>query len=958
MINSRLYLQKAFFVISIFILVLGIIDVNAVVVSSNDTLSTLNIPQDTLSTVNLPLDSLPHDSLSADSISTDSLAEQKKEMLDAEVQYQARDSIVFLMDGTGFLYGEGKVKYLQSKPIELEAEYIRFKLDSSTIYAIGTTDSLGNPIGDPIFKDGEESYASKYMSYNFKTKKGFVRGVVTQQDEGYIIADQTKMFEDQSFFMKGGKYTTCDNHDHPHFYLQLTKAKLQPGSHMAAGPAYLVLADVPLPLAVPFGFFPITKKYASGIIMPQFGEELERGLFLKNGGYYWAINDYIDLEILGEFYTKGTWAISLASQYRLRYKFSGSLNLSYREDVRGEKNMPDYSKAKNFRVTWRHQQDAKASQYSSFSASVDFSTSGYNTSNINNYYNPAEQSKNVTSSSINYTQRFPESPWSISLNASLTQRTQDSTISLTLPTLSVNMSQVYPFKRKKPIGKERWYEKIRLSYSMTASNSINTKENMLFKSSFVRDWRNGVKHSLPISASFTFFKYINFSISESYTERWYFNRIHRDWDITHQEEVQDTTYGFYRVYDFNTNASFSTKLYGYYTPIRKWFGDYVDRIRHVMTPSISFSYHPDFGSDLFKFYDSYTKTVVDKNSIHPISQEEIIYSPYSQGMYGVPGRGVSSTLSFGLQNNVEMKVKDKNDTTGMSYKKVSLIDNFSLNWGYNFAADSMNWSNLSVAIRLKLTKRFSLNLSGQFDPYRYLPNDRGNIVRTGQLHWNHGEMMHFKGTRTSFSYTFNNDTFKRKEKKKKDNDEDPDGLGMDAAMADPLDPNAHIERDPITGEPIDDIFGNKDEDEEEEGGEDGEEDRGGYAPIKIPWSLTLNYSFGFVERMTKENYNPNTSAYNLKYTHNLTFSGSIQPTAKWRMNFSGSVDLEHWKITQTSLSIYRDLHCWSISASVSPFGLYKSFMVTIGANASMLRDLKYDKRSGKSANINWLDKQK
>ena len=335
---------------------------------------------------------------------------------------------------------------------------------------------------------------------------------------------------------------------------------------------------------------------------------------------------------------------------------------------------------------------------------------------------------------------------------------------------------------------------------------------MLFKSSFVRDWRNGVKHTLPISASFTFFKYINFSISENYTERWYFNRIYRDWDITRQEEVQDTTYGFYRVYDFSTSASLSTKLYGYYTPIRKWFGDYVDRIRHVMTPSISFSYHPDFGSDLFKFYDSYTKTIVDKNSVHPISQEEVIYSPYSQGMYGVPGRGVSSTLNFGVQNNVEMKIKDKNDSTGMTYKKVSLIDNFSLNWGYNFAADSMNWSNLSVSIRLRLTKRFSLNLSGQFDPYRYLPNERGSIIRTGQLHWNHGEPMHFKGTHTSFSYTFNNDTFKRKDKKKKKDIEEEE-TGLDAAMADPLDPNAHIERDPITGEPLDEMFGNKDEEE-------------------------------------------------------------------------------------------------------------------------------------------------
>lgn len=885
--------------------------------------------------------------MSADSAVVDSAAVPKPAVLDAEVQYQARDSIVFYADGTGFLYGEGKVKYLQSRPIELEAEYIRFKLDSSTVYAIGGVDTLGNPVGNPIFRDGPEEYSSKYMSYNFESKRGYVKGVVTQQGEGYIVANETKMMDDQSFFMRNGRYTTCDDHDHPHFYLNITKGKMKPGSFVAAGPAYMVLADVPLPLAVPFGFFPFTSKYSSGVIVPQFGEELERGLFVKNGGYYWAINDYVDLEILGEIYTKGTWGVSLASKYALRYKFSGNIMATYREDVRGEKFMPDYSKARNFRLSWQHRQDPKASQYSSFSASVDFSTSGYNTSNINNYYNPAEQSKNITSSSVNYTQRFPDSPWSISINANLTQRTQDSTISLTLPSLNVNMSQVYPFKRKNHVGKERWYEKIRLSYTMTASNSIDTKERDFLTSSFVRDWKNAVRHQLPISASFTLFKYLNLSFNENYTERWYFNKINRDWDVARQQEVSDTTFGFYRVYDFSTSASMSTKLYGYYTPLRKLFGDYVDRIRHVLTPTVSYSYHPDFGSPLFKFYDSYTKTLVDKNSLNPVSEEEVVYSPYSHGMYGVPGRGTSSTLSFGIQNNVEMKVKDRSDSTGMSYKKVSLIDNLSVNWGYNFAADSMNWSNLSVSVRLKFTKRLALNLSGQFDPYRYVYNEVGGIVRSNQLRWNYGQAMHFKGTRTSFSYTFNNDTFKRKDKKNKRDDEADQG---DAHLDDPLNPNANQDVDPITGQPIDNMFGNGDDKKTEKNAD-------GYEKLEIPWSFTVNYSLGFTERMTKEFYSEKLKAYKLQFTHNLTFSGSIQPTPKWRLNFSGSIDLTELKITQTSLSIYRDLHCWSMSASVSPFGLYKSFLVTVGVNASMLRDLKYEKRSDSSARINWLDKE-
>lgn len=894
------------------------------------------------------VDGVVMDSTAVDSTAVDS-AGVEEPLLDAEVQYQARDSIVFFADGTGFLYGEGDIKYLQPRPIQLQAEYIRFKLDSSTIYAVGGVDSVGDAVGNPVFTEGEDSYESKYMSYNFKTRKGYVKGVVTQQDEGFIIANETKMMEDKSFFMKGGKYTTCDDHDHPHFYLHITKGKMKPGGYVAAGPAYMVLADVPLPLAVPFGFFPMTKKYSSGVIVPQFGDENERGLFMKNGGYYWAINDYVDLEVLGEIYTKGTWAVSLASKYTLRYKFSGNVSASYREDVRGEKNTKDYSKARNFKLSWQHRQDPKASQYSSFSASVDFSTSGYNTSNINNYYNPAEQSKNITSSSINYTQRFPDSPWSISLNGSLTQRTEDSTISVTLPSVNVNMSQVYPFKRKNPVGKERWYEKIRLSYTMTLSNSIDTKESLLLRSSFVKDWKNAVRHQLPISASFTLFKYLNLSLSQNYTERWYFNRIDRDWDVSAQEEVLDTTYGFYRVYDFSSSASLSTKLYGYYTPLRKLFGDYVDRIRHVVTPSVSFSYHPDFESPLFKFYDTYTRTVVDKNSLNVVSEEEVTYSPYSHGMYGVPGRGTSSSLNFSIQNNIEMKVKDRSDSTGMRYKKVSLIDNFKIDWGYNFAADSMNWNNLALSLRLKITKKFSINLSGQFDPYRYVYNDKGTIVRSNQLRWDHGQAMHFKGTRTSFSYTFNNNTFKKKTKEEKDAE---DRNATDPANENPLDPNSNEPVDPITGQPVSDMFGG---DKEKGKNKRDNDDNDGYEKIEIPWSLTLNYSMGLTERQTKEFYSEKLKAYKLQFTHNLTFSGSIQPTPKWRLNFSGSVDLNAWKITQTSLSIYRDLHCWSISASVSPFGLYKSFLVTIGVNAAMLRDLKYEKRSDNSSRIDWLE---
>lgn len=898
--------------------------------------------------------SLPHSADTTDTATTDSVVVrtpvERKPYLEAEVQYEAQDSIVFFADGTGYLYNNAKVKYMQPKPIELNAKYIRFVMDSSTVHAIGGVDSVGNAEGEPVFRDGQDEYQSKYMSYNFNTKRGYVRGVVTQQAEAYIVSDETKMYEDQRVYMRGGRLTTCDHHDHPHFYMQLTKAKMQPNSYLATGPAYFVLGDVPLPLAVPFGFFPITSKETSGIIMPTFGEELERGLFLKNGGYYWAINDYVDLEILGELYTKGTWAVTLNSKYALRYKFNGNISISYREDVTGEKNMPDYRKAQNFKVSWRHQQDAKASQYSSFSASVDFTTSGYNTSNINNYYNPVEQSKNITSSSVNYTQRFPNSKWSLSVNAQLTQRTQDSTISLTIPSFTVNLSQIYPFKRKNPVGRERWYEKIYLSYTMAFNNQITCKENQFLHSNFLRDWKNGVKHTFNIGASYTLFKYINMSVSAGGNWRWYFSKIDRDWDVATQRETQDTTYGFYNVYDVNAQASLSTKLYGFYTPIRKLFGDRVDRIRHLMTPSVRFTYSPDFSDEKFGMYRTYDKTIVDHNSRRPISHETVRYSPFSHGIFGVPGAGTTSRITFQIDNNVEMKVKDRKDTTGLTYKKVSLIDLFSVGWGYNFAADSLRWDNLTTKLRIKITKGLTLNLNTSFDPYQWLPDERGRIVHSNRLHWDHHEPMHFTGFGTTFSYTFNNDTFKKKNKDdKKDDEANPGGdVEIDPATGQPKDPNVEI--DPVTGQPK----YNFDKDDKKK---KLDADADGYDKLDIPWSLTLSYTFNYKEYRNKDYYDAARHVYRLRYTHSMSITGSIKPTPKWNISMNAYFDLTALKVTSLTMTVDRDLHCWRLSASISPVGLYKSFLVTVGISANILKDVKYEKRSDQSSNVNWLDKK-
>lgn len=858
-----------------------------------------------------------------DTTSNQNTAKTSASKINARVDYQARDSILLFENGTGFLYGKASVDYQLKSPVQLEAEIIRMVMDSSLVYAEGIVDSVGDQIGFPIFREGADEYRARSLKYNFNSRKGYIRRGITQQGDGYIVADESKKGADDMLFMRNGKYTTCDNHDHPHFYIQLTKAKVKPQHYVAAGPAYLVIEDVPLPIAVPFGFFPFTKSYSSGIIMPSYGDDFTRGFYLKNGGYYFALSDYFDLELTGDIYTKGTWALYARSTYKKRYKFRGSINMSYRNDVTGIKGLPDYSQSRNFRMSWTHSQDSKASLYSTFSASVDFATSGYTHSNINHYYNANELAKNTTSSSISYTQRFPESPWSISVTAMLTQRTKDSVINLNLPNMTFSMSRIYPFKKKNRVGKERWYEKIYMSYTGTFSNSIETKENLLFKTKFSK-WRNGFKHQLPIGASFNIFKYISISPTFNFNYKWYFSREERSWDEKNQKEIIDTTAGFYNVYDFSLGVSMQTKIYGFYTPIRKIFGDKVDRIRHIITPSISFNYHPDFSDPLFKFYKTYTQTIIDKNNINRIQTKDVMYSPYANSLYGVAGKGTSGSLGFSLANNLEMKVKDTSDSTKTNaYKKISLIDNFSISGSYNFAADSMKLGNFSTNLRLKITKKFSINLSGAFDPYKYALNDNGNPVHINQLR----KFPRFLGTGTSFQYTFNNDTFKRKDKKE-DEDNVADQIDDGSEDFDNEENNADFKND------------KKKKDAEEE-------DDDGYQKVNIPWSLSVNYSI----RWGQSNiFNKEKMEYDRKFTHNLSISGSISPTPQWHVSYSLSYDFNAMKVTSTNISINRDLHCWVLSASMSPFGLYKSYTVTVGVKSSMLRDLKYEKRSDNSDN--------
>ena len=875
-----------------------------------------------------------------------SMALWAEQELTSPVHYHSYDSVIMLKNGTAFLHGSGELKY---ESMTLTSEFIRMNMDSSMIYACGVYDSLEYEWkGKPVFKDGKDEYQTNEITYNIKTQKGYIRHVVTQNGEGYIIADKTKKLPDNEMLMAGGQYTTCDDHDHPHFYLKMTKAKVKTGDYIASGPAYMVVGDVPLPLAIPFGFFPFTNKYSSGLIMPNFGDDYTRGLYLSNLGYYFAINDYMDLEITGDIYSRGTWAIRAKTKYIWRYRFNGSLSINYRNDVTGDRGMPDYSAKKNFSVQWTHSQDAKFNPYCTFSASVNFSTSGYNRSNINSYYNSELLSENTKSSQINYTQRFPDAPWTISMSANLTQRTSDSTISMTAPQLTVSMSSQYPFKlwrqatlkRKGQVaGKEKWYEKIKMSYNMTGKIAINSvKEKDFLKTNFLRDWTTGISHSLPINATFTVFKYLNITPTINIRDRMYFSRVDRHWNNETNALEMDTTTGFYNVFDFDMGVNLSTKLYGFYTPLKKLFpNSKVEKFRHVFTPTLSFSYHPNFEDEMWGYYGRYDQPTV-KNGDTTYTQQ--IYSRYPNGPYGNAPRGMAAALNFGVDNNLEVKVVNKEDTTGKNpYRVISLIDKFAVTGGYNFAVDSMNWSLFQVNLRLKFPKlnNYTLNLSTALDPYMYQLNEAGKPVRTNKQYWHNHRFPHWSGLRWNFSYTFNNQTIK-KWKEKINGRKPKNESGTDPPNEEGMSP---IEKD---GEGMDKNA--KQESKKEEVEDDG------YIKTEFPWSISLSYSLAYT---SGSEFDYEKMYYKMKFTHSLSLNGNIGLGKGWKVSANMTYNFDYKKVTACTINISRDLHCWNMTASINPIGPFKSYTFHIGVNASILSDLKYDKSSNSSTNsrVTW-----
>lgn len=882
--------------------------------------------------VSLSAHAIQPDTTMQDTLSADT-ASRSKSSLDMPVSYSAEDSITFdYARSRANLYGASKVNY---QNLELEADIIRISIDSSLVHATGRTDSVGNVTGKPLFRQGQDEYEPDSMSYNFKTRKAFISNVYTQQGEGFMKSMDGKRDSSGTMYVKKAFYSTCDA-EHPHFYLNMTRAKMRPGKDIVFGPTYLVVEDIPLPLAIPYGFFPFKSKYSSGFIMPSYGDETSRGFYLRDGGYYFAFNDYVDAKVLGEIYTKGSWALSLQSNYRKRYRFNGNLFLSYQYTQTGEKNMPDFAISKSFKVVWSHRQDPKANPTQSFSASVNFATSSYERNNLVSMYNPESYTQSTRTSSISYSKSFPDIGLTLSSTFNLSQNMRDSSLSVTLPNLNIQLNRFYPFKRKKTAGKERWYEKIGMSYSGSLTNSINTKENLLFKSSLVKDWRNGMRHQIPINASFPIFKYINVTPGFTFVDRMYTTKVMQSWDEENRRVKRDTLQGFYNVYNFSMSLSANTKLYGFYTPAPWFGGKKIQTIRHMMTPAVTFSYAPDFSTPRWGFYDTYVRT--DANG----QVSTVTYSPFSGGTYGTAPSAMTGSVQFDLSNNLEMKVRTDKDSTGM--KKISLIDEFGLSMSYNMAAKRKPWSDLNMRLRLKLTKSYTFSMNAVFATYAYEFDKNGNVIVGDHTEWGRGRFGRFQGMSQNISYTFNNQTLKK-------------WLGFRDKISSRLSSGSSSDDEDMDDDETDPTMQNLDPERKKsmKGAEESssaEVDADGYLKFQMPWSLSVSYGISMREDTSAE-INPKRMRYPYRFTHTFNFGGNVRISEGWNINFSSGYDFNYKKLSMTTVSLARDLHCFSMSCSmvISP---YTSFNFVFAAKAGTLADaLRWKKQSSYGTNVEW-----
>lgn len=875
---------------------------------ATDTIS--RVISDTLLTDSIPskADTLPHsDSLRPKTLPTsidttastsDTARRKAKTPLEGPVYAQQEDSLVYDVRTKELtMYKRGQVKYTE---MQIDAAMIRLNLDSNNVEARGEFDTITQKYERPTFKEGEANYELDSVRYNLHTQKALSWGIRTQEGEGIITSGLIKKMPDNVIHMKGGQYTTCDA-ECPHFYLQMTKGTVEPHKKVVFGPAYMVIEDVPFYiLGLPFGFFPQQGARNSGFIIPQVGEEVVKGFFLRDGGYYFVFNDYLDLKLTAGIYTLGSWEASAASGYRKRYQYNGNVRFDFAKDIFGEKGSADRVDQQNIRLQWTHQQDPKFRPNSTFSASVNYSTSKYNkynATNINDYL--ASQ----VSSSVAYSKNWTGTPFSLAMNASHSQNMQDSSMSLTLPSLVFNVTRVNPFKRKNAVGKEKWYEKIAFTFQTNFSNSAQFKEKDFFKKEMFDKMKYGFQHTLPVSASFNLLKYLNITPGASYTERWYFRKIYQDWNPeTERVEATDTTNGFYRVYNYNVSLGFNTRLYGMYTLGRKQR----IKIRHVMNPTASLSYAPNFGDEKYGYYktiqsDKYGGTTT--------------YSPFANEIYGVPGNGQNMSLNFGIGNTLEMKVPSSRDTTGE--RKIKVLEALNITSSYNFLADSLQLAPFSVTLRTTLFKGVSLNVNATFDPYQADPvtGRRINrfVIRDGK------GLARLTSLNFGFSYGFSSPARKKST------------AGM-AASNNPEN-NGRNQIENALNDPTQNAFFNQTENQYANAMKRAQMLATQYYDFNIPWSVSFNYNFSWSRPGNK-----------ITRVQTVGFNGSVNLTEKWAVEFGAGYDFILNKLTPGTVMIRRDMHCLQATFSWVPIGFRQSWTFSIRAKSSMLADvIKYKK---------------
>jgi len=827
----------------------------------------------------------------------DSLKTKKDEGIKDPVDYGSEDSLFFdLYSQKAFLFGTA---YLKMGSFELKSGYIEVDFKKQIIYARGIADSTGTIVQKPEYSEGAETFIADEVIYDYKSRKGTVKGVRTEQQDGYLFAEQAKMQDNGEYHFANGRYTTCSHPDHPHYYIKMTKAKVVDGNKIVTGPFYFVIEDIPTPIALPFGYFPNRPKRSSGILTPGYGEESLRGFYLKNLGYYFALSDYADLILSGDIYSYGSWAVYMNTKYKLRYRFSGSMQLSLNKNVIGEKGLENYNAKKEFKINWTHQQDPKANPSRSITANVDFSSSSYNKYNEQNI---GDFLKNTKSSSINYTKRFLGTPFIFSANMKGSQNTNTSLVDLSLPLLTFNMAKQYPFAKVNKTSKGKFYERIGISYSAAFSNTVSTLDTLLFTSSTLSKFRNGFQHSIPVSTSLKILKYIDLSPGFNYKGRVYTNSIRKYWDDKLYFNTEDSTYengrlvtdtlkGINHVYDWDINVPFSTTLYGMFN--FKHLGP-VKAIRHKVTPSVGFSYRPDFSQDKYSYYDYYYDNATDTTP----SQ----YSYFDNGIYGTAPKGKSGNINFSLSNNLEMKVKSKKDTSEAGLKKVILLDRLNISSSYNLAADSLNLANISLSGSTRLLDMFTINFASSFDPYSY---NESTGTRINKFYWNeHQKIGRLINASLSTGITLNSNKLFKKE----DGQQETGKGQKDAGAA--FEPEIENKQD---------FYDN------------------GYVDFSIPWNVRADYSLS----ISKNKYNPETKEFEPSITSSIRYGGNLTITENWKLSFNSGYDFTGKKATTTSLNITRDLHCWQMQFKWVPFGIRKSYFFQINLKSAILEGLEF-----------------